>query len=139
MVAWARANHPTVDGRAETERFKDHFRAAPGQKGVKLDWLATWRNWMRTAAERAPRTGNPRHLAPVQAVLPDNPDVAFADLRARADARAAERLLGIAYIPAPQPPSDDTPDRVWARTEALRFIDAHADALRAALNDRSTA
>lgn len=28
-------------------RFRDHWIAQPGQKGVKLDWLATWRNWVR--------------------------------------------------------------------------------------------
>ena len=27
-------------------RFRDHWIAQPGQKGVKLDWLATWRNWI---------------------------------------------------------------------------------------------
>ena len=29
------------------EKFKDHWRAAPGSRGVKLDWQATWRNWVR--------------------------------------------------------------------------------------------
>ena len=27
--------------------FKDYWVAQPGQKGVKLDWEATWRNWVR--------------------------------------------------------------------------------------------
>lgn len=27
--------------------FKDYWIAQPGQKGVKTDWLATWRNWVR--------------------------------------------------------------------------------------------
>lgn len=61
MITWARANHPGVDHHAETERFTDYFRAAPGQKGVKLDWTATWRNWIRTAAERSPRIAAARH------------------------------------------------------------------------------
>jgi hypothetical protein len=38
---------------AETTKFKDYWVAQPGQRGVKRDWDATWRNWMRTAAERA--------------------------------------------------------------------------------------
>ena len=38
----------------ELERFYDHFIAAPGQKGVKLDWFATWRNWIRRAPEFRP-------------------------------------------------------------------------------------
>ncbi|MEM7191291.1 MAG: hypothetical protein AAF405_00240 [Pseudomonadota bacterium] len=33
--------------RAEADKFKDYWIAIPGQKGVKLDWQATWRNWMR--------------------------------------------------------------------------------------------
>lgn len=35
--------------RDQAERFKDYWCAAPGQKGVKLDWQATWRNWMRNS------------------------------------------------------------------------------------------
>lgn len=125
MVAWVRQHCPTVDGRTETERFTDHFRAAPGQKGVKLDWVATWRNWMRTAAERQPRTAPSRHLAPVPDQLPSDPSAAFADLRERADAHAVSRLIGVAYLPKTQPRSDDTPARVWERREALAFIDKH--------------
>ena len=33
----------------EHQIFGDYWRAQPGQKGVKLDWDATWRNWMRKA------------------------------------------------------------------------------------------
>jgi hypothetical protein len=52
MVAWARQHAPHVDGKRETERFCDHWRSKPGKDGRKLDWLATWRNWMRTAEDR---------------------------------------------------------------------------------------
>jgi hypothetical protein len=136
MVAWTREHCPNVDGRAQTEAFIDHFRAAPGQRGVKLDWLATWRNWMRTAAERAPRNGSPRYLAPVPAALPKDPSAAFADIRERGDAKTVERLVGRPYIPKPQPPSDETPQRVWDRAQALAFIDFHRDALIAALAEK---
>lgn len=44
-----------LNGLAEHEKFMDYWRAAPGVRGSKLDWPATWRNWMRTAAERAGR------------------------------------------------------------------------------------
>lgn len=40
---------------AEVERFRDYWSAQPGQKGVKTDWPATWRNWARRAGESAPR------------------------------------------------------------------------------------
>lgn len=33
-------------------RFSDFWIAKPGKEGVKLDWLATWRNWVRN--EKAP-------------------------------------------------------------------------------------
>jgi hypothetical protein len=33
---------------AETrERFRDYWIAQPGQRGCKVDWEATWRNWCR--------------------------------------------------------------------------------------------
>lgn len=41
----------------EAARFRDHWVAQPGQKGVKTDWAATWRNWCRRAAEER---GKPR-------------------------------------------------------------------------------
>jgi hypothetical protein len=28
-------------------KFRDYWIAQPGQKGVKVDWPATWRNWIR--------------------------------------------------------------------------------------------
>ena len=36
----------------ELEKFRDWARSAPGQKGVKADWDATWRNWMRRVREQ---------------------------------------------------------------------------------------
>jgi hypothetical protein len=48
MIEWARRETPLV-GTMATATFVDHWRAAPGQRGVKLDWVATWRNWMRRA------------------------------------------------------------------------------------------
>lgn len=35
--------------RDQADRFRDYWISKPGQKGVKLDWLATWRNWMRNS------------------------------------------------------------------------------------------
>lgn len=35
--------------RAEADKFRDYWHSVAGQKGVKLDWLATWRNWMRNS------------------------------------------------------------------------------------------
>ena len=38
----------------EVDKFRDHWHSQPGQKGTKVDWSATWRNWCRRAAERKP-------------------------------------------------------------------------------------
>jgi uncharacterized protein YdaU (DUF1376 family) len=61
------------------DEFKDYWVAQPGQKGVKTDWAATWRNWVRRqsapkqsfaqqAADIA-RTTVPSKLGPDPALL----------------------------------------------------------------------
>jgi hypothetical protein len=46
------------EARAELEKFKDYWASQPGARGVKADWDATWRNWVRKAAEGGqPRAG----------------------------------------------------------------------------------
>lgn len=45
-----------------TERFRDHWRGVSGSRGVKVDWVATWRNWIRReidqVAQQPTRPGN---------------------------------------------------------------------------------
>lgn len=55
LVAQMRSEHPHVDLRAEHVKFTDYWRSIPGAKGRKADWSATWRNWIRRAAENQPR------------------------------------------------------------------------------------
>lgn len=49
MRAWAKDERPDVDVNTETKKFCNHFRSQPGQKGVKLDWVLTWENWILNA------------------------------------------------------------------------------------------
>ena len=35
----------------EFAKFGDYWRAQPGAKGRKVDWQATWRNWLRRAGD----------------------------------------------------------------------------------------
>ena len=51
MVEWAKTNAPGLDLDRVTAKFIDYWAAIPGAKGVKLDWTATWRNWLRREAE----------------------------------------------------------------------------------------
>lgn len=38
---------PELNIQKTFDSFKDYWIAQPGQKGVKTDWAATWRNWVR--------------------------------------------------------------------------------------------
>ena len=40
---------PNVDLELEHKKFVDYWTAATGSKATKLDWDATWRNWIRNA------------------------------------------------------------------------------------------
>jgi len=53
---WAEACRVLGGRRADSElaKFRDYWPAKPGKDGVKLDWNATWRNWVRKAAEQLP-------------------------------------------------------------------------------------
>lgn len=57
MVAWAQANAPHADGRLQTTKFVNYWRAKAGRDAVKVDWAATWRNWMLKAEEDAIASG----------------------------------------------------------------------------------
>ena len=50
-IDFARREGIEVD--REVERFRDYWIAQAGQKGVKANWSATWRNWCRRADKRA--------------------------------------------------------------------------------------
>jgi hypothetical protein len=53
-----------ADPDREFAQFTDHFRAAPGVKGRKNDWDATWRNWCRRAPDFKPRANGAPTSAP---------------------------------------------------------------------------
>lgn len=63
MIIWARAEAPGIGWR-EHEKFLDYWRALPGQRGVKQDWVATWRNWMRKASDDLATRSRPTSDAP---------------------------------------------------------------------------
>ena len=56
MAEWARENVPELirqgRGKRETDKFINYWRAKSGKDATKLDWVATWRNWMLNAEER---------------------------------------------------------------------------------------
>lgn len=56
MVAWAQRECPHVNGKRETQKFINYWQAKSGKDATKLDWPATWRNWMLNATDSNPRT-----------------------------------------------------------------------------------
>jgi uncharacterized protein YdaU (DUF1376 family) len=53
------------------DQFKDYWIAQAGQKGVKLDWFATWRNWVRST--NAPKQ-NPADIVRLTVPSRNEPD-----------------------------------------------------------------
>jgi hypothetical protein len=92
MRSWYIANiGASVDGLAEHDRFMDYWRAQPGQRGVKTDWPATWRNWMRSASERS---GTRRNTAGRTGGFPTAAERSAAALDREAEiARVAEAVV----------------------------------------------
>lgn len=65
MFEWFRKNCPHVDGKTEHAQFCDYWHSKPGKDGRHLDWVATWRRWMRTAEERSKPRARGTPSAPV--------------------------------------------------------------------------
>lgn len=57
-LEWARSERPDVDAALAAERFKDFWVAKAGKDAAKLDWLATWRNWIRGEKPMQRQTAN---------------------------------------------------------------------------------
>jgi uncharacterized protein YdaU (DUF1376 family) len=46
-VAFCRDERPDLQPAKVANQFRDYWVAQPGAKGRKVDWPATWRNWVR--------------------------------------------------------------------------------------------
>ena len=51
----------SAEAAIEFDKFRDYWTAKAGRNATKLDWAATWRNWMRNAGRPAlpPRASGP--------------------------------------------------------------------------------
>lgn len=56
---WAKKERPDLDGAKTLASFHDYWCAKPGHGALKLDWAATFRNWVRS--EKAPPRAAPQH------------------------------------------------------------------------------
>ena len=81
MGDWATQERPDLDVRQVAEQFKDYWVAQAGQKGVKLDWDATWRNWVRNTKAVKP---NPYDVGRLTVASKNEPDPALEKIKADA-------------------------------------------------------
>lgn len=50
QIDWARNEAPGLDIGREADLFRDYWIAKPGKDGIKTNWPATWRNWVRRSS-----------------------------------------------------------------------------------------
>ncbi len=54
------------DARNQAYKFKDYWLGVAGARGVKRDWMATWRNWIRNSKEWKQHAGHsPKKRGPL--------------------------------------------------------------------------
>ena len=53
LVAWTRTNAPAAANAVELDRFRDYWQSLSGQRAIRVNWAATWRNWARRCQEQA--------------------------------------------------------------------------------------
>ncbi len=76
---WANKERPDLNAMQVADQFKDFWCAKPGKDGVKLDWAATWRNWVRN--QKAPKM-NPADIVRVTVAPSNLPDPALEKIKA---------------------------------------------------------
>lgn len=59
---------PDLNPQTTFDGFRDYWQAKPGKDATKLDWLMTWRNWVRNQkqAQNGTTTAKPRAKMPTQ-------------------------------------------------------------------------
>ncbi|WP_205854886.1 hypothetical protein [Piscinibacter defluvii] len=67
---WAHDRRPDLDIDAVAESFADHWHAQPGRAGMKADWQATWRSWVKR--ERAGSQAFARRVSGASAIHADD-------------------------------------------------------------------
>ena len=82
---------PDLNAQKTFDQFKDYWIAQAGQKGVKLDWFATWRNWVRST--NAPKQ-NPYDVVRLTVPSKNEPDPALEKIKAD-DLKAAPIPLDV--------------------------------------------
>ena len=84
---FCKQERPDLEPLMTFNKFQDYWISQAGQKGVKLDWFATWRNWVRST--NAPKV-NPADRVRLTVAPSNEPDPAL--LKIKEDAKKAAPL-----------------------------------------------
>ena len=75
---FCKQERPDLEPLITFNKFQDYWISQAGQKGVKLDWFATWRNWVRNT--NAPKQ-NPADIARLTVPASNEPDKALQKIK----------------------------------------------------------
>jgi hypothetical protein len=76
---WANKERPDLNAAQVADQFKDFWCSKPGKDAIKLDWQATWRNWVRNQKAIKP---NPADIVRVTVPSKNEPDPALEKIKA---------------------------------------------------------
>lgn len=114
----------------EALRFRDYWAGRAGSGGVKLDWAATWRNWVRSTAEKLGRSpvkpqapGGVAADGKIEITDPDQLEAWDNYSRAKGGKSFPRNARGGWRFPSAWPPGYQPPDRAFdAMPLALRSM-----------------
>lgn len=78
-LTFCKQQRPDLQPLQTFEQFQDYWCAKPGKDGVKLDWFATWRNWVRNQKATKP---NPADNIRTTVPASNEPDAALEKIKA---------------------------------------------------------
>lgn len=93
------------------EYFRDYWKAVPGQKGIKLDWQATWRNWVRNERNRKTQPTLAKPIVASDPPFPESGTIRYSPW----DGKVRELGLGL------DPDWIADQFRPWARAKGIAF------------------
>ena len=76
---WANKERPDLNAKQVFDQFKDYWCAKAGKDAIKLDWQATWRNWVRN--QKAPKV-NFAEIGRLTVPASNEPDAALEKIKA---------------------------------------------------------
>jgi hypothetical protein len=83
LAEWSKAERPDLNLRKVLEEFRDYWTSVAGSKGVKLNWDATWRNWVRSQkADKQTFAQVAADVARTTVPAPANQDAALKEIMA---------------------------------------------------------